>query len=210
MTTLAKSLEWRYATKKFDSTQMISDIDISTIKDILRLTPSSFGLQPWKFVILKNKDIQQKLVEHSWGQNQVVDASHVIVFCRKNTLDESFVQEYIDDYLATIQAPEWTLDWYKDMMNGVLSGMTSEQKEIWADKQIYIALGSLMTALSDMKIDACPMEWFLAPKYDEILGLQEKGVSSVVVLPIGYRTTDDKQGTVPKIRFKNEDLFIEM
>lgn len=210
MSNIVSSLEWRYATKKFDENKEVSALDIEKIKDVLRLTPSSFWLQPWKFILISNKEIQASLVEQSWGQKQVLEASHVLIFARKNTLDESFVQEYIDDYLETIGAPAETLDWYKDMMNGVLSGMSEDDKAIWADKQIYIALWNAMTALADMQIDSCPMEGFLAPKYDEILWLGDKWLSSVVVLPIGYRAEDDKHATDPKIRFKNKDLFIEM
>ena len=210
MSNIVSALEWRYATKKFDENKSVSDTDIERIKDVLRLTPSSFWLQPWKFVIISNKELQKELLPHTFNQNQIVEASHVIVFARKNVLDETMVQDYIDDYLETIWAPEWTLDWYRDMMNGFFVNKPQDQKENWADKQVYIALGNLMTALADMKIDSCAMWGFIDAKYDEILWLEEKWLSSVVVLPIWYRADDDKHASVPKVRFKNEDLFIEM
>lgn len=210
MTNIVSSLEWRYATKKFDENKAVSVEDIAIIKDVLRLTPSSFGLQPWKFVIVENKEIQKSLVPHSWHQNQIAEASHLLVLCRKNTLDEGFVQDYIDDYAATAGIEKENLDGYKDMMNGYLSGLETEAKNIWANKQIYIALGNVMTALADMKIDSCPIEGFIAPEYDNILWLADKGLSSVVVLPIGYRSEEDTHAADPKIRFKNEDLFVEM
>ena len=210
MTNIIDALNWRYATKKFDDTKMVSSKDMETIKEALRLTPSSFGLQPWKFVIIKNKDIQKTLVEHSWNQNQVAEASHVIVMCRKNTLDESFVQDYIDDMIITTWAPAESLEWYKGMMNGFLSNMDEEAKALWANKQIYIALGNIMTVLAEMWIDACPMEWFIAPKYDEILELWPKDLSSVLVLPVWYRASDDEHIERKKTRFSQEDLFIEM
>ena len=184
MNKIIDSLNWRYATKKFDDTKMVSSEDLETIKEVLRLTPSSFGLQPWKFVILKNKEIQKSLVEHSWNQNQVAEASHVIILCRKNTLDESFVQDYINDMLKTTWAPAEALDWYKGMMNGFLANLDDNAKEAWATKQVNIALGNVLTALSEMRIDSCPMEWFIGAKYDEILELNEKWLSSVLVLPI--------------------------
>ena len=122
MTNIVSSLEWRYATKKFDENKAVSAEDIAIIKDVLRLTPSSFGLQPWKFVIVENKEIQKSLVPHSWHQNQIAEASHLLVLCRKNTLDEGFVQDYIDDYAATAGIEKENLDGYKDMMNGTKPG----------------------------------------------------------------------------------------
>ncbi len=210
MNNIIDSLNWRYATKKFDETKIISGDHLETIKEALRLTPSSFGLQPWKFVILKNKEIQKSLVEHSWHQNQVAEASHVIVLCRKNTLDETFVQEYINDYAQTMWAPVEALDGYKDMMNWFLSKLDDEAKATWANKQIYIALWSIMTVVAEMWIDACPMEWFSAPEYDRILNLQSEDLSSVVVLPIGYRAEDDEQLKRPKVRFEQKDVIIDM
>lgn len=210
MSHMIEALEWRYATKKFDPTQRVSNEDMAEIKQALRLSASSFWLQPWKFVIIENQDIQDSLVEHSWGQQQVAQASHVIVFCRNNSLDDSLVENYIADTIETTRAPAEALQAYKDIMLGFLANHSLEQKKIWADKQLYIALGNIMTVLAHMHIDSCPMEWFLAEKYDEILGLTEKWLSSVVVLPIWYRDDDDTNATRKKVRYSEEELFIEM
>ena len=189
---------------------MISAENLEKIKQALVLTPSSFGLQPWKFVILKNKQVQNSLVEHSYGQAQVWQASHVIVLCRKNTLDESLVEEYIDDMMKQTWAPAESLEGYKNMMLGFLSRLSDAEKITWANKQIYIALWNIMTVLSMMKIDSCPMEGFIAPKYDEILDLQSKWLSSVLVLPIWYRAEDDTHASRPKIRYSQDDMILEL
>lgn len=210
MSHIWEALNWRYATKKFDTTKKVSPEQLEELKEAIRLTPSSFGLQPWKFIIVENQEIQDTLVEHSWGQNQVSEASHVIVFCRNNALDASLVENYIADVIETTWAPAEALQWYKDMMLGFINNTPTEVKKTWAEKQIYIALWNAMTVLAHMHIDSCPMEGFIAEKYDEVLGLAEKWLSSVVVLPIGFRSQDDTNAARPKVRYDQDELFIEM
>ncbi len=210
MKNILESLNWRYATKKFDETKKLSAEQIQTIEEVLRLTPSSFGLQPWKFVILENQEIKESLVAHSYGQAQVSQASHLIVLCRPNTLDASLVENYIADTITATGAPAEVLQGYKDMMLGFVTNMPQSAMEVWAEKQIYIALGNIMTALATLEIDACPMEGFSKVDYDRILGLQEKGLSSVVILPIGYRSADDHAAARPKVRYATADICIKM
>lgn len=206
---IIQALEWRYATKKFDATKKLSDQQIEMVKDILRLTPSSFGLQPWKFIIISDEATKKSLVEHSWGQQQVADASHVIIMCRSNVEPKDMVGHYIKDVMEKTWASSDDLAGYSNMMLWFLSNLTPDAQHIWADKQIYIALGNLMTGLATLEIDSCPMEGFLPEKYDEILGLKEKWLSSVLVLPIGYRHADDDYARKPKIRYDNEEIFSE-
>lgn len=210
MKDIISALEWRYATKKFDSDKKLSEKQISDIETMLKLTPSSFGLQPWKFVIVSDQDTKNALLEHSWNQAQVTDASHVIVLCRVWKLDDSLVDDYINDMIEKTWASPEDLAWYEWMMKWFLKNMDQSWLETWADKQIYVALGNIMTCLAMMEIDACPMEWFINEKYDEILKLDDKDLSSVLVLPVWYRHSDDDYAKRPKIRYSEEHLFSEI
>jgi len=206
MNKIIDDLNWRYATKAFDSSKNIEQNDLDTILEAFRLSASSFGLQPWKLFVVQNKEKKQALLEHSWFQKQVVDAPYHLVFARNDVDNETLVQEYIDDISTTRNVTTDSLEEYKQMMWGFLSRMSVEEKNIWANKQIYIALGSLMVVLAEMKIDSCAMEGINPAKYDEILGLTEKWFSSVVALPIGYRSTDDKYADLAKVRFSVEKV----
>jgi len=210
MTKIIDALNWRYATKKFDPEKKVSQEDIKIIEESLRLTPSSFWLQPWKFVWVKNTELKAKLVEHSWGQKQVIDASHLLILCRVNELWEGMVEDYIDDAKETTWATSEQLQGYKDMMLWFIQNTPNETLKTWADKQSYIAIWNLMTVLADMRIDSCPMEGFVKEKYDEILWLTDKWLSSVLVMPIWYRASDDIYATREKIRYTNEELFLEI
>ncbi|NDK09339.1 NAD(P)H-dependent oxidoreductase [Candidatus Gracilibacteria bacterium] len=210
MDMILNSLGWRYATKQFDTEKKLSEDQLNTIKEALRMTPSSFGLQPWKFVFVKNPKTREKLKEHAWGQTQITDASHLLVLCRVNEVDQDLVNSYFEDMKKTTGAGEDDIKGYKDMVSGFAGNLDETSAKIWAEKQVYIALGNIMTVLAEMKIDSCPMEGFDAAKFDEILGLHEKGISSTVVLPIGFRSEDDSYAGNPKVRFETEELFIEM
>lgn len=206
MNKIIQDLNWRYATKLFDSTKEVSEKDLETILEAFRLSASSFGLQPWKLFVVKNSEKKQALLEHSWFQKQVVDAPYHLIFARNDTDNETLVQEFIDDIAQTRNVTTESLEEYKQMMLGFLSRMSVEEKNIWANKQIYIALGSLMVVLAEMKIDSCAMEGINPAKYDEILGLAEKWFSTVVALPIGYRSADDKYADLAKVRFPIEKM----
>lgn len=210
MNNLIEDLNWRYAVKEFDTEKKLSDEDFNTLLESLRLSPSSFGLQPWKFVVVENNELREKLVEKSWGQKQVSQASHLIVLCRKNDLGDSFVDEFLDDIVKTRGGTREDIKGYEDVMKGFLSRMDDEKKANWANMQIYIALGQLMTTAAHMRIDTCPMEGFIKPQYDEILNLKDMGLSSVVVCPVGYRASTDKYATTAKVRFAMEDLVVKI
>lgn len=206
MNKIIEDLNWRYATKSFDATKNVSDDDLEIILEGFRLSASSFGLQPWKLFVVKNAEKKAALLEHSWYQKQVIDAPYHLVFARNNADNETLVKEFLDDIIATRNVTSESLDEYKQMMLGFLSRMSEDEKNTWANKQIYIALGSLMVVLAEMRIDSCAMEWINPEKYDEILGLTEKWFSSVVALPIGYRSEDDKYEKLAKVRFPIEKV----
>lgn len=210
MQTILESLSWRYATKKFDSSKKLTAEQFETLLEALRLTPSSFGLQPWKFVVVENPSMREELVGHSWGQRQVADASHLLVLCRKTALDASLVESYIADMIQKTGAPAEALQGYKDMMLGFIQNLSQEIAASWAEKQVYIALGNIMTVAASLEIDTCPMEGFSKAEYDRVLGLTDMGLASVLVLPVGYRAADDSYATRPKIRYASEDVIIQL
>lgn len=198
---LIETLNWRYATKSFDPTQKLSDDQLFQLTESLRLAPSSFGLQPWKFLIVTNPAVREELVWHSWGQRQIADASHLIVLCAKDDTTETDVQNYINTIAATTWAPLGALDGYKGMMNGALESRTADMRKTWAEKQVYIAQWFLLMAAAQLWIDACPMEWFDTQAYNKVLWLEGSGYHSVVIVPVGYRSSDDKYAQAPKVRY---------
>jgi len=174
MDMILNDLGWRYATKQFDSEKKLSDEQLDTIKEVLRMTPSSFGLQPWKFVFVENSDTREKLKAAAWGQSQVTDASHLLVLCRENNIDQNLVDNFFEDMKKTTGAEEEDVKDYKNMVSGFVDGLDEEQAKMWAEKQVYIALGNLMAILAHLRIDSCPMEGFDKAQFDEILNLKEQ------------------------------------
>ncbi len=197
-------LKWRYAVKKFDSTKIIPDATWTALEQSLVLAPSSFGLQPWKFFVVKNPEVRSQLLEHSWKQAQVVDASHLVVLAIKKDMNDTDVDRYIacqaEAHGTTVDA----LAGYTGMIKGFMGRNASVND--WSARQVYIALGQYMTTAAMMGIDTCPIEGFVAPKYDEILGLAALGYASIVVCPAGYRSAEDKYATMPKVRFATDDV----
>lgn len=207
MNKMIENLNWRYACKKFDADKRISTDDLNTLLDALRLTPSSYGLQPWKFIVVENKDLREKLVPASWNQQQVKDASHLIVFAAPKKIDEAFIEDYVVSIAKTRGQDVSELDGMKKMMLNIAFWDESVQYQ-WAKNQSYIALGNLMTVCADLRIDSCPMEGFKPAEYDKILGLGEMGLTSLVVCPVGYRALDDKYIDLAKVRKPLKDVVI--
>lgn len=204
---LLDQLNWRYATKKFDASQRIPNETWSAIAKSLVLTPSSFGLQPWHFVVVKDEKTKEALLPHSWGQAQVTDCSHFVILAAKTSMTEA----EIDSFLArTVQVRGGKIDQlnpYRDMMVGFTKNMDEAAKLQWAKLQTYIALGQLMTTAAVLGIDACPMEGIAPPEYDRILGLEEKGLTTSVACALGYRCPDDKYASAPKVRFEESEMI---
>ncbi len=201
MMNIIEALNWRYATKEFNPSKKISKKDLAIIQESLRLSASSFGLQPWKFLIIENEDIRRSLLKHSWGQKQVVDCSHHIVFCVPRHFGEKNIDLFIKDVAKTRGQTLEELSGYAKIMKDFLSHKSEDQRFEWMKNQAYLALGSLLNTCAIMNIDSCPMEGIVQEKYDEVLGLEAKGLKSVVACPIGYRD-EDKYATAEKVRFE--------
>ncbi|WP_318309901.1 NAD(P)H-dependent oxidoreductase [Flagellimonas crocea] len=207
MNTVLEHRNWRYATKKFDATKKISGEDLQTFLESIRLSASSYGLQPYKVLVITDEEIREKLKPVSWGQTQITEASHLIVFASFSDFGEELVDDFITNTSETRNIPIENLGDYTQMMKGSLMNLPTDVKAVWAAKQVYIALGNALQAAAELKIDACPMEGFEPAKYNEILGLDEKHLNAAVVLPIGYRSEEDKTQHLPKVRKSKEELF---
>lgn len=197
---IIESLEWRYACKKFDSTKSLSATKINILTTAFNLTATSFGLQPIKMLVIENKELQNSLIEHSFGQQQVASASHLFVICIQDyfTLDD--IDTYFDLEKEVRNTPEKVLKPYRDQLKGIFENKSTIDKQKSAINQAYIALGNLMTVCALEKIDACPMEGFNAQKYDEILELKKQNLKAVLLLPVGFRAEDDFMSTLKKVR----------
>lgn len=209
MTTIDK-LKWRYATKKFDASRMLSEEKINILKQAFNLTATSFGLQTISLVIIENKDIREGLVEHSYRQKQVVDASHLLVICVQNNITDADVDTHFGNVKRIRETPESILNPFKNDLKQMMAGKTIEERQEWSIKQAYIALGNLMTVCAMEGIDSCPMEGFSPKDFDRVLKLQEKNLKSVLLLPVGFRAEDDMFSSLKKVRKELNDAVIEM
>jgi nitroreductase len=207
MSNYIENLNWRYATKQFDSTKKISNEDLEKLKEAIQLSASSYGLQPYKILIVEDTETREKLKEASWGQSQITDASQLIVFANMTDFDESLVDDYILNTSNTRNIDASNLKDYADLMKSQLNPLPKEMKAFWTAKQTYIALGNLLSAAADFKIDACPMEGFDAKKYNEILDLNSQNLNASVVATVGYRSEKDDTQHYKKVRKSKKELF---
>lgn len=205
---LLDALNWRYATKTFDATKKIPEATWKALEETLVLSPSSFGLQPYRFLIIKDPAIRAQLKPHSWNQTQVVDASHYIVLAGRTAMTETEVDRFLDRVVEVRSIPKESLDGYRGMMYGSLLSPGAETRiPHWAALQAYIALGNLMTSAALLGVDTCAIEGFAPAEYDSILGLKEQGYASVVCCALGYRHSEDKHASAAKVRFPSSDLI---
>lgn len=205
MESIIKALEWREATKHFDPNKKLTDDQFETLLEVARLSPSSFGLQPWSFISVREPAMRAKLREASWDQPQVTEASHLIVFTAKAQSD-AIVDEYIATIASTRGVPAESLAGFSQMIKKSLASKSESERLEWAKHQVYIALGATLIAAAALDIDSCPMEGFDAAQYDEILGLSARGLHAVAALPVGFRRADNG---VKKVRFAKEKVVIE-
>ena len=203
---LIENLKWRYATKKYDTTKKVSEDDLQQIKEAIRLSPSSYGLQAFKILDIKDKDIREKLKLASYWQPQITEASHLLVFCGYADVNDGHIDEYLNLKADTQGFDVELLKEFRNFMKVFIEGRKSG-KQVWTAKQTYIALSNAIAACAELKIDSTPMEGFEAEKYNEILGLSSKGLKADVLLAIGYRSDDDKTQYDVKIRKPMESLF---
>lgn len=208
MSTFIENQNWRYATKKFDANRIISDAELELLQEAIQLSTSSYGLQLLKVFIIKNPAVRAELQPASWGQQQIVDASHLIVFANYTKYSEDDINEYIRLVTETRSLQADSLVAYSDFMKGTLHGLSETDFQTWTAKQTYLALGNLLNAAAELKIDVCPMEGFDSKQYNEILGLNALNLSASLVAPIGYRSVDDATQSQKKVRKSISDLFI--
>jgi len=207
---IIEKLQWRYATKKFESKALISKERLNVIKETFNLTATSYGLQPIKLLIISNKELQKELVKYSMNQEQVAQASHVLVFCIESNIDKEYIEKYFKRVQQTRHTPNSTLNPFKEFLIDDFKTRSIENTRSWTIKQAYLAMGNLLTVCAIEGIDACPMEGFEPSAYDELLALKEKGLESVLVMPIGYRAKDDMFADLKKVRKEINDSIIEM
>lgn len=208
---LLAQLKWRYATQQFDPARKIDLPAWSALEESLVLTPSSFGLQPWKFIVVTQAEKREQLVQASWGQRQVADASHLVVFAVKSDLRETDIDSHLDHMVKVRGTSHDTLSSYRDSVVGsLIQNREPAIRRQWATNQVYIALGNLLTSAALLGIDACPLEGIEREKYDEILGLKQKGLETAVAAAVGYRAATDKYATAAKVRFPKTDVLATM
>lgn len=207
---IINSLEWRYATKKFDPAKKLSNQQIDTLKNAFNLTPTSFGLQPLKLIVIENKELQEKFIELSYFQRQVADASHLLVICVENDTTTKDINAYFDLEKEIRNVDETVIANFRKQLIEMYANKTAEERKLSAVYQAYIALGNLMTVCAVENIDACPLEGFIPQKVDELLNLKSLNLSSVLLLPVGIRAKDDIMSTLKKVRKPLNEMIINI
>ena len=204
---IIEDLNWRYATKKYDSEKKISSEDFETICESLRLVPSSYGLQPVKYIVVNDKSMREKLLPLAYNQPQITDASHLIVICSNRNVSPKIVGEHISLMSETRNIPLEDLSKFGENMNASFAKLSAEELCEWTAKQAYISLGHIMHTCANLRIDATPMEGFNKTSFDEVLNLASKNLQSVLLLAVGYRSPEDNLARMAKVRKSTEVLF---
>jgi len=206
---ILSKLNTRYATKVFDPTKKVSEADMEKLLEAIRLSASSYGLQPYKILVVEDPKIRAELRKVAWDQPQITDASALLVFAVKYETNGSTIDEFVKLTAETRNQSKESLEGYSDMMKGSLQNMNQEQIETWVSKQAYIALGFGLVTAAVIGLDACPMEGFSAVDFDRILDINKLGLKSKVIMAVGYRSEEDHYAHLAKVRQKKEDLFIK-
>ena len=210
MSNFINDANWRYATKKFDATKKVSNEDFEILKEAIQLSASSYGLQPYKVFIIENPEIRAKIQPVAWGQTQIVDASHLVVFANITNFGGTEIDSYIKNLSETRGIPVESVQGYSDFMKSKITTLPVEERNNWTAKQTYLALGNLLNAAAEMKIDVTPMEGFEPAAVNEILGFDKLGLNASLIATIGYRHEDDATQHYAKVRKSNEELFINL
>ena len=206
---LIESLKWRYATKKMDATKKVSEQDIDCIKEAVQLSASSYGLQPYTVLDIRDSELRKEIHPMCWNQSQITDASHIFIFCNYNKVDEQDVDSLIRLTSETNEVPIEKISGYGDFVKGKLKEKSEIEMFHWSAKQAYIALGNALTACAELNIDSTPMEGFEPEEVNKLLGLNDKGLNACVILAIGYRSLDDKTQYSKKVRKPINTMFEE-
>ena len=207
---IIESLNWRYATKKFDSNRKLSKNQVNILKNAFNLTASSYGLQPIKLIVISNPEIKNTLLDSSFNQKQVIQCSHLLVICIETDIDESYIELYFKRVVDIRKTSAKVLESFKNSIINEFNDMSNTSIINWSKNQAYLALGNLMTVCAVEGIDSCPMEGFVPEKYNEILDLKSKNLKSVLVMPVGYRSVDDQFSSFKKVRKDINDNTIEL
>ncbi len=207
---LLAQLRWRYATKKFDASRKVPERTWAAIEQAMLLSPSSFGLQPWRFVVITDPRIKAQLPAISWGQTQPQDCSHMVVFAARKGINAGDVEKFAQSIADARGGMSEAVTAYKNMMLGTINGRPAEALDAWCARQCYIALGFLLETCALLEVDACPMEGIDSGAYDKLLGLTEKGFTAVAGCPVGYRAADDRYAQLPKVRYPSHEVVIRV
>jgi nitroreductase len=205
-----QALKWRYATKQFDTDKTVDADSIQILKEAVNLAASSYGLQPFRVFLVTDKEVKVKLREAAYGQPQLTDASHIFVFAAKNDISDEYVDDYMQRIADTRRIDVANLKGFGDTIKGSIYTQSSDDVRAWNQRQAYIALGTLLQTAAELHVDACPMEGFVPDQVNEVLGLEEKGLSAVVIAPVGHRSSADKTAKAAKVRLKLDELFTEI
>lgn len=210
MNSFLENQNWRYATKKFDATKKITTEDLNMLKEAIRLSSSSYGLQPYKVILVENPELRAKIQPSAWGQSQIVEASHLIVFANEINFGATGIDNYIKNASETRAIPAESLQGYADFMKANITSLPDDVRNNWTAKQTYLALGNLLNAAAELKIDVTPMEGFVPAEVNEILGLEALGLNATLIATLGYRHEEDATQYYKKVRKSHEDLFITL
>lgn len=207
MKKIIEDLRWRYAAKQYDPSKKLTDEQFDIIKESLRLTPSAYGLQPLKFIFVETPSLREEIKPIAHNQAQVVDASHLLIICAHTNIDEAYIDTYVDRVKEVRNTPAERAAGFSDFLKKNVLSIPNEHVEPWNVHQAYIALGQVLHTCASLRVDATPMEGFNAKALDELLGLDAQGLKSVLLCPIGFRSTDDVYQHLPKVRKAPENIF---
>jgi len=202
-----EDLHWRYATKKFNPDRQVSEENMETLLEAIQLSASSYGLQPYQILVIKDAELRKKLKPAAFDQPQITDASYLLVFAYRTDVDQDYLDKFIQNNSDTRNQPKENFEDLKSMIENSVLTFSEDKKEVWASRQVYIAIGNLLSAAAALKIDACPMEGFDPDQFDELLDLKSKHLKSVALTTIGYRSEEDQLQHAKKVRTSKEELF---
>jgi nitroreductase len=206
---ILEKLQWRYAVKKFDPSKKISEADWFILEESLRLAPSSYGLQPWKFIVVQDPKIRAALTPVSWNQTQVEDCSHYVVLATLTKIEVAYVEKFVAKIAQVRELDVASLENYKNLMvSDLVNGPRSAIVQWWSQRQSYIAMGMLMETAALLDIDACPLEGIEPAAYDRSLQLEGSGYAAVAAVALGYRSLEDKYQLLKKVRFDRDEVIV--
>ena len=210
MNNILDALEWRYAVKKFDDKASLTEQQILEVKKVFNLSASSYGLQPYKMIVVQNPELKEKLVPASFGQQQISQSAAILVFAVRTDFGMDYIDQFFKDMSTKRQIPLENLEGYKNFMKGSFANKSEDEISSWATKQVYLTMGHMLASLAALQIDACPMEGLDPQAYDKILDLDAKHLKTIIAMPIGVRAPDDTSATALKVRKDLSDIIIDL